>query len=259
MARPMLIASVAALAFIAAHPPLAADAKQMEENKKAVAAFYDAVLNQKDFDAASKYLGNRYTQHNPGAADGPDGLKGFIAFLKDKFPNNRSEIKRIFADGDYVIVHVHAVREPGTRGNAIIDIFKLENGKVVEHWDVVQPNSGKARQHQRNVLAGRRRPDSTRGRRPGEDIDRAAGTVFNAIPAAIRTGPQCSSISIPARCRHGAWSSWVLTGSSARRARGSWQPTAYRCWRWGGPRPTFSPPEPQRGFPTSFGRTMPSW
>ena len=97
------------------------------------------MLNQKDFDAASKYLGTRYTQHNPGAADGPDGLKGFIAFLKDKFPNNRSEIKRIFADGDYVIVHVHAVREPGTRGNAIIDIFKLENGKVVEHWDVVQP------------------------------------------------------------------------------------------------------------------------
>lgn len=139
MARSMLIAGVAAIAFIAAHPALAADVKQMEENKKAVAAFYDAVLNQKDFDAASKYLGTRYTQHNPGAADGPDGLKGFIAFLKDKFPNNRSEIKRIFADGDYVIVHVHAVREPGTRGNAIIDIFKLENGKVVEHWDVVQP------------------------------------------------------------------------------------------------------------------------
>ena len=90
MARPTLIAGVAALAFIAAHPALAADAKQMEENKKAVAAFYDAVLNQKDFDAASKYLGTRYTQHNPGAADGPDGLKGFIAFLKDKFPNNRS-------------------------------------------------------------------------------------------------------------------------------------------------------------------------
>ena len=138
MARSMLIAGVAAIAFIAAHPALAADAKQMEENKKTIAAFYDAALNQKDFDAASKYLGTRYTQHNPGAADGPDGLKGFIAFLKDKFPNNRSEIKRIFADGDYVIVHVHAVREPGTRGNAIIDIFKLENGKVVEHWDVIQ-------------------------------------------------------------------------------------------------------------------------
>jgi len=139
MSRNMLIAALAAIALLAARPGLAADAKQMEDNKKAVAAFYDAVLNQKDFDAAAKYLGSRYTQHNPGAADGPEGLKGFIAFLKDKFPNNRSEIKRIFADGDYVIVHVHAVREPGTRGNAIIDIFKLENGKIVEHWDVVQP------------------------------------------------------------------------------------------------------------------------
>jgi predicted SnoaL-like aldol condensation-catalyzing enzyme len=122
----------------------AADAKQMEENKKIVAAFYDAALNKKDFAEASKYLGSRYTQHNPVAADGPEGLKGFIAFLKDKFPNNKSEIKRIFADGDYVIVHVHAVREPGTRGNAIIDIFKLENGKVVEHWDAVQPIPEKA-------------------------------------------------------------------------------------------------------------------
>jgi predicted SnoaL-like aldol condensation-catalyzing enzyme len=139
MFRIMLIAGLAAFAVTGTHPTFAADAKQMEENKKTVAAFYDAVLNQKDFDAAAKYLGNRYTQHNPTAADGPDGLKAFVAFLRDKFPNNRSEIKRIFADGDYVIVHVHAVREPGTRGNAIIDIFKLENGKVVEHWDVIQP------------------------------------------------------------------------------------------------------------------------
>jgi predicted SnoaL-like aldol condensation-catalyzing enzyme len=140
-----LILSAAAFALLLATPVAhAADAKQMEENKKIVAALYDAVLNQKDFEAASKYLGPRYVQHNPNAADGPDGLKHFIAFLKDKFPSNRSEIKRMFADGDFVIVHVHAVREPGTRGNAIVDIFKLENGKVVEHWDVVQPIPEKA-------------------------------------------------------------------------------------------------------------------
>ena len=144
MSRSLLTTCAAVVALLLAHPAFAADAKQMEENKKTVAALYDAVLNQKDFDKASQYLGPRYTQHNPGAADGPEGLKGFVAFLKDKFPNNHSEIKRIFADGDYVIVHVHAVREPGTRGNAIIDIFKLENGKVVEHWDVVQPIPEKA-------------------------------------------------------------------------------------------------------------------
>ena len=144
MFRHMLTALLAAVALLLARPVLAADTLQMEENKKIIAEFYDAALNQKDFEKASKYLGTRYTQHNPVAADGPEGLKAFLAFLKDKFPNNRSEIKRIFADGDYVIVHVHAVREPGTRGNAIIDIFKLENGKVVEHWDVVQPIPEKA-------------------------------------------------------------------------------------------------------------------
>ena len=142
MVRPLLAAAFSLL--IASPAALAADARQMEENKKIVAAFYDAAVNQKDFEKASQYLGARYIQHNPLAADGREGFKGFITFLKDKFPNNRSEIKRIFADGDYVIVHVHAVREPGTRGSAIVDIFKLENGKVVEHWDVIQPIPEKA-------------------------------------------------------------------------------------------------------------------
>lgn len=140
MIRFAAIAVVAiALGLVARAPAHAADAAQMEANKKAVIALYEAALNKKDFEEASKYIGPRYTQHNPTAKDGPEGLRAFINFLKEKFPNNRSEIKRIFADGDYVIVHVHAVREPGTRGNAIIDIYKMENGKAVEHWDVVQP------------------------------------------------------------------------------------------------------------------------
>ena len=134
---------LAALLFSGVTAP-AADVQQMEANKKAVVAFYETAINQKDFDAAAKFLGPRYTQHNPVAADGPEGLKGFLAFLREKFPNAKSEIKRVCADGDFVIVHVHAVREPGTRGNAIIDIFKLENGKVVEHWDVTQPVPEKA-------------------------------------------------------------------------------------------------------------------
>ena len=73
-----------------------------------------------------------------------DRRGAFLAFLREKFPNSKSEIKRVFAEGDYVILHVHAVREPGQRGSAIVDIFKLDNGKVVEHWDVVQPIPEKA-------------------------------------------------------------------------------------------------------------------
>jgi predicted SnoaL-like aldol condensation-catalyzing enzyme len=138
-----LMLALAAMA-LAASPALAADARQQERDKKTVVDFDEKALNQKDFDAAAKYLGPRYTQHNPNAADGPEGLRAFLGFLKEKFPNSRSEIKRVFAAGDHVILHVHAVREPGTRGNAIVDIFRLEDGKIVEHWDVVQPIPEKA-------------------------------------------------------------------------------------------------------------------
>ena len=132
---------VLAIALLVAAPPAQADPAA---NKKTVADFYEKAINQKDFEAASKYLGSRYIQHNPGAADGPEGLKAFIGFLRDKFPQAKSEIKRVFAEGDYVILHVHAVREPASRGRAIIDIFRLENGKIVEHWDVAQDVPEKA-------------------------------------------------------------------------------------------------------------------
>jgi predicted SnoaL-like aldol condensation-catalyzing enzyme len=138
MSHNLLLTCLAAAALLPATRGLAADAAQMEANKKAVVEFYEKAINQKDFDAASAYLGPRYTQHNPGAADGAEGLKAFLAFLREKAPDAHSEIKRVFADGDYVILHVHNVREPGTRGAAIIDIFKLESGKIVEHWDVRQ-------------------------------------------------------------------------------------------------------------------------
>jgi predicted SnoaL-like aldol condensation-catalyzing enzyme len=136
--------AIAAAVLLAAPVAQGADAQQQERNKMTVVDFYEKGLNQKDFEAASKYFGPRYTQHNPNAADGPEGFKALLQFLKEKFPASRSEIKRVFADGDYVILHVHAVREPGTRGVAIVDIFKLENGKIVEHWDVVQPIPEKA-------------------------------------------------------------------------------------------------------------------
>jgi predicted SnoaL-like aldol condensation-catalyzing enzyme len=90
---------------------------------------YDKALNQHDFEAASKHLGPYYKQHNPLAEDGAEGLRKFIAWRKQKFPKARSEIKRAFADGDFVILHVHSVREPGERGVAIVDIFRLRTAR----------------------------------------------------------------------------------------------------------------------------------
>lgn len=140
VSMPLIRRAVGALLFAAVLSPAAhATPEQEAANKAAVLAFYEQGLNQKNADAALKYVGDRYVQHNPNAADGPEGFRKFVAFLRDKFPKSHSEIKRVFTDGDYVILHVHAVREPGARGNAIIDIFRLEQGKIVEHWDAVQP------------------------------------------------------------------------------------------------------------------------
>ena len=133
------IALMLAAALALAAPAVEAAGPQEEANKKVVLDFYEKAINQKNFEAAAVHFGPRYTQHNPNAADGPEGLKAFLGFLREKFPASRSEVKRVFAEGDYVILHVHAVREPGTRGAAIVDLFKLEGGKIVEHWDVVQP------------------------------------------------------------------------------------------------------------------------
>jgi len=143
MIRIVMLWLAAGLLVSAGPAPAAADAT-LEANKKAVVEFYDAAINRKDFEAASKFFGPRYVQHNPNAPDGIEGFKAFLGFLREKFPQSRSEIKRVWAEGDYVILHVHAVRTPGARGSAIVDVFKLENGKIVEHWDVIQEIPEKA-------------------------------------------------------------------------------------------------------------------
>jgi SnoaL-like polyketide cyclase len=89
-----MLRSLLALVIVALAPAAyAADAEQMETNKKTVLEFYDAAINQKNFEAAAKFLGPRYIQHNPRAADGPEGLKAFLAFLREKFPDYHSDIR----------------------------------------------------------------------------------------------------------------------------------------------------------------------
>jgi predicted SnoaL-like aldol condensation-catalyzing enzyme len=101
--------------------------------------FYDLAINKKDYEAASKHIGSGYKQHNPLVGDGKEGFKAFLAMLKKDFPQAHSEVKRVFADGNYVIIHVHSIRLPNTPGRAIFDCFRFdENGKIVEHWDAIQ-------------------------------------------------------------------------------------------------------------------------
>ncbi|MGV9613992.1 nuclear transport factor 2 family protein [Nocardia xishanensis] len=109
-----------------------------ESNKEIVAAFYEAAFNRKDFGAARRYLSDDYIQHNPLIADGVEGLRARLAFLGQTFPALSVKVERLVAEGDYVVAHVHAVRVPGRRGVAIMDIFRLDNGRLAEHWDVMQ-------------------------------------------------------------------------------------------------------------------------
>jgi predicted SnoaL-like aldol condensation-catalyzing enzyme len=103
-----------------------------------VLAFYDAALNEKDVEKAKLYLGDTYIQHNPHVPDGPEGLFRFIHFRRERYPNASNEVKRVIAEGDLVALHVHSVVVPGSPGRQIVDIFRVEDGKVVEHWDVIQ-------------------------------------------------------------------------------------------------------------------------
>lgn len=135
----LLCGIVAALWFLAAcNVPGQTEQDRLESNKKAVLEFYELAINQKDFPAAEKYIGTQYIQHNPSAADGKEGLKQFLQYLRENLPEYHSDIVRNFAEGDYVILHVHNKPTPDSTGRAIVDIFRLANGKVVEHWDVSQ-------------------------------------------------------------------------------------------------------------------------
>ena len=124
--------SVAAAA--GATPALAADDVR-EANKRTVLAFYDAALNRSSIDEAAAYFGPHFIQHNPRSKDGIEGFRSLLQDLKKQFPGLRSDVKRAFADGDFVMLHVHVKLQP----EAIVEIFRLEHGKIVEHWDVRQP------------------------------------------------------------------------------------------------------------------------
>ena len=110
-----------------------------EANKRTVLAFYDTVLNGSNIDEAAAYLGPQFIQHNPRSPDGVEGFRSYFRGLKRQFPSVRSDVKRAFADGDFVILHVHVKLQPEELGLAIVDMFRLEDGKIVEHWDVRQP------------------------------------------------------------------------------------------------------------------------
>jgi predicted SnoaL-like aldol condensation-catalyzing enzyme len=110
-----------------------------DDNKALVIAFYEQAFNDyQPEQAAEAHLGDSYTQHNPGAQDGPQAFVGYVHWLRGQFPELRLEIKRAIAEGDLVVTHGNLHLKPGDRGMAVADFWRLSEGKIVEHWDVVQ-------------------------------------------------------------------------------------------------------------------------
>jgi predicted SnoaL-like aldol condensation-catalyzing enzyme len=113
------------------------DLKVEEANRKLVVEFYDRFFNSHDLEAAS-VVADEYRQHNPEVPDGKKPLVSFFTgFFKDN-PQSKAKIVRSSADGDLVWLHVHATNGTDDRGQAIVDIFRVKDGKIVEHWDVIQ-------------------------------------------------------------------------------------------------------------------------
>jgi len=137
-------AGVVAFALAASVSVFATSGSKEAENTAIAIEFYNRALNQKDWEKARELIGDRYIQHNPAAVDGLEGIKNHVAMLKEKFPQNHGELKRSIAQGDLVALHMNTKRTPDSRGYAVVDIFRIEKGKVIEHWDVVQDVPEKA-------------------------------------------------------------------------------------------------------------------
>ena len=109
-----------------------------QANLELVLRMFAEVLNPMDSSAVERFISPGYIQHNQAAEPGRDGLKRFLDMIRAQTPEAVHDVKRAFVDGDHVTVHYHVRRWPGDLGWAVIDIFRIENGLIAEHWDVMQ-------------------------------------------------------------------------------------------------------------------------
>ena len=109
-----------------------------QANLELVLGFYENVLIAMNPDRVDAYLAPSYLQHSSLAEPGIPALKAWLTRARMESPDARQTIHRSLVDGDHVVVHVHVVRWENDPGLAAVDIFRVEDGRIAEHWDVIQ-------------------------------------------------------------------------------------------------------------------------
>ncbi len=118
-------------------PTAITDRDQTEANRALVMDFYQKVLIEGQIDRSSTYLGADYHQHNPQIADGFEGFAMFFKHIQEnQIPFSLTQTHRSIAEGNFVLLHSEG--QIGGKPHAFMDLFRVEDGKIVEHWDVVQ-------------------------------------------------------------------------------------------------------------------------
>ncbi|MDU4960075.1 MAG: ester cyclase [Sporomusaceae bacterium] len=140
--KKILLVCLLALAFGSiALPALSVQAASQDTariNKQLVESFWNELFNKHNVSVIENAVGSTYIQHNPTFPDGKEAFKAAVFDFLKEFPASSAEIKNIIAEKDYVFIHNHIKLNSQDRGQSAVDIFRLENGKIVEHWDVIQ-------------------------------------------------------------------------------------------------------------------------
>jgi predicted SnoaL-like aldol condensation-catalyzing enzyme len=110
---------------------------QEEENKQLVSTAYQRIFGDQDLHAIDEYISSDFIQHNPTIGDGPDGVHALVQMLASQgVPKQKIEFKHILAEGD--IVFLHSRYEMAGKEYRFVDIYRIQNGKLTEHWDAMQ-------------------------------------------------------------------------------------------------------------------------
>jgi predicted SnoaL-like aldol condensation-catalyzing enzyme len=126
-----------------------------EQNKALVLKAFDTLFNQRDYDAASRFWSETYIQHSAHIAPGRDGLFNLIRSAPDTL---RYEHQLILAEGDYVIVHGRFSGHGRPAAWVAADVLRIEDGRLAEHWDVLQDEATKAESKSGLPMFGARFP-----------------------------------------------------------------------------------------------------